>query len=93
VDGAVVPGALSNDWLVVKNVGAGQQCDLLNTNSAPSSAMLYANRVASSFRTNAANPAVADSAARPAGRPRERLSGICCSQMRKCVDAKPWPES
>ena len=65
VDGEMFPGSLSNNWLVVKNVGAGQHAIWLNTNSAPSSAMLYANRTASSFRTNAANPAVADPAARP----------------------------
>ena len=67
MDGEILPGALSNNWLVVTNVGAGQHAIWLNTNSAPSSATLYANRAAGAFRTNAANPAVADSAARPAG--------------------------
>ncbi len=59
VDGEIFPGALSNNWLVVKNIGAGQHAIWLNRNSTPSSAMLYANRAASSFRTNAAIPAAA----------------------------------
>jgi alpha-L-rhamnosidase len=60
VDGKLLSGALSNNWLVLKNIGAGQHAIWLSTNSAPSSATLYANRTASSFRTNAANPAIAD---------------------------------
>jgi len=89
VDGAVVPGALSNGLLVVKNVGAGQHAIWLNTNSAPSSAMLYANRVASSFRTNAANPAVADQRpARPAATraiKRDLLLANCANALTPAV--------
>lgn len=66
MDGKMVSAALSNDWLVVTKVGAGQHAIWLSTNSAPSSAMLYPNRAASSFRTKAANQAVADSSATPA---------------------------
>jgi hypothetical protein len=54
VDGEAVSGALSNDWLVVTNIGAGQHAVWLNTNRAPSSATRYANRAASRFGTNTA---------------------------------------
>lgn len=46
VDGEIVPGTLSNDWLVVTNIGAGRHAIWLNTNNVPSHAMLEANRVA-----------------------------------------------
>jgi hypothetical protein len=67
VDGKMASGALSNNWLIVGNVGAGQHALWLSTNSAPSSAMLYANRAASSSPTNVANAAVANPAADPVG--------------------------
>lgn len=54
VDGEMVSGALSNNWLAVTNIGAGQHAIWLNTNNAPSSAMLYANWAAGRFGTNAA---------------------------------------
>ena len=60
VDGRIRSGTLSNGWLIVSNVGAGQHAIWLNTNNTPSTAMLYANRTAGLFRTNAANPALAD---------------------------------
>lgn len=63
VDGKIFPGALSNHWLIVTNVGAGEHAIWLHTNLAPSSAALYANRVASRFGTNAANPAITQPAA------------------------------
>jgi hypothetical protein len=46
MDGKIVSGAFSNNWLVVTNIGAGRHAIWLNTNSTPSSAVLYANRVA-----------------------------------------------
>jgi alpha-L-rhamnosidase len=59
VDGEIVSGALSNNWLTVTNVGAGQHAIWLNTNSAPSPATLYANWAAGWFGTNATNPSIA----------------------------------
>jgi hypothetical protein len=63
VDGAVVPGAISNGWIVVTNVGAGQHSIWFNPDNAPSSAKLYANWTAGWFGTNAANAALAGPAA------------------------------
>jgi hypothetical protein len=56
MDGAIVRGTLSNHWLLVTNVGAGQHAIWLSTNQAPPSATLYANRAAGGFSTNAAIP-------------------------------------
>ncbi len=61
MDGEVISGKLSNHWLVVTNVGAGQHAIWLNTNSTPSAEMLYANRTAS--HGNAANSPFAGPAA------------------------------
>ncbi len=47
VDGEIIAGAPSNDWLVVTNIGAGSHAIWLSTNNAPSRAMLDANRAAS----------------------------------------------
>ena len=66
VDGETFPGAFSNNWLIVNNVGAGRHSLWLNTNAAPSSEMLYANRAARSARTNAANLGVAERPINPA---------------------------
>lgn len=60
VDGRVFTGALSNNCLIVTNIGAGPHAVWLSTNSAPTAAMLYANQVASRFRFNAANATVTD---------------------------------
>lgn len=63
VDGVISPGKLSNNWLIVTNVGAGQHAIWLNTNNTPSPAALFANWAASWFGTNAATPAIANPAA------------------------------
>jgi hypothetical protein len=47
VDGKISPANLSNDWLVVTNIGAGRHAIWLDTNPAPSSATLHANWAAS----------------------------------------------
>jgi hypothetical protein len=57
MDDKMVSAVLSNNWLVVTKVGAGQHAIWLSTNGAPSSVMLYPNRAANSFRTRAANQA------------------------------------
>jgi hypothetical protein len=59
VDGKICHGALSNNWLMVANIGAGRHAIWLNTNNAPSSAMLYANRVASTLGATQAKPVTA----------------------------------
>ncbi|HEY4415059.1 MAG TPA: alpha-L-rhamnosidase C-terminal domain-containing protein [Verrucomicrobiae bacterium] len=63
VDGTVFPGTISNNCLVVTNVGAGQHAIWLSTTNSPSPATLYANWAAGWFGTNAANLAVAGPAA------------------------------
>jgi hypothetical protein len=50
---------LSNNWLIVTNVGSGQHALWLNTNNTPSPATLYSNWAAAWFGANAANPAIA----------------------------------
>ncbi len=62
VDGKVSPRVLSNDWLVVNNVGAGRHAIWLSTNDAPSSTVLYANQVASLLRTTTTNTATGNPA-------------------------------
>jgi alpha-L-rhamnosidase len=63
LDGEMRSGTLSNDWLVLTNVGAGQHAIWLNTNHSPSSATLSANRAASSFGMKVTNPAITHAAA------------------------------
>ena len=46
VDGRMLPGALSNHWLMITNLGAGQHALRLHPNNAPSPAIRYANRSA-----------------------------------------------
>jgi len=67
VDGAVVAGTLSNNWLTVTGIGAGAHAIWVNTNSTPTVATLYNNWAASWFGTNAANPAIAGQTADPDG--------------------------
>jgi hypothetical protein len=59
LDGEMVSGALSNNWLSVSGVGSGQHAIWLSTNSSPSSAALYNNWASSWFGANATNPAIA----------------------------------
>jgi hypothetical protein len=54
VDGAVVPGALSNNWLTVTNIGPGQHAIWLYTNSSPATTTLYNNWATGWFGTNTA---------------------------------------
>jgi hypothetical protein len=67
VDGSVVAGSISNNWLTVTNVGSGQHAVWLGTNSASSQTLLYNNWTAGWFGTNAANPAIAGVNADPDG--------------------------
>ena len=67
MDGEVVPGALSNNWLAVSGVGSGQHAIWLSTNSSVSSTELYNNWASSWFGTNAANAAIAGPTANPDG--------------------------
>ena len=67
VDGEIVSGSLSNNWLTVTNIGSGQHSIWWNTNSTVSAATLYNNWAAGWFGTNAANPAIAGQTADPDG--------------------------
>jgi alpha-L-rhamnosidase len=67
VDGEVVSGALSNNWLTVSGIGSGQHAIWLSTNSSVSTTMLYNNWASSWFGANATNPAIASPAANPDG--------------------------
>lgn len=67
VDGEVVAGSLSNNWLTVCGIGSGQHAIWLSTNGSPSSAMLYDNWASSWFGTNAAIAAIAGPTANPDG--------------------------
>jgi hypothetical protein len=67
VDGGIVSGTLSNNWLTVTNVGSGQHAVWLNTNSAVSTVTLYNNWSAGWFGTNAANATIAGQTADPDG--------------------------
>jgi hypothetical protein len=67
LDGSVASSTLSNNWLIVTNVGSGQHALWLNTNNTPSLATLYSNWAAAWFGANAANPAIAGMTADPDG--------------------------
>lgn len=67
VDGEVVSGALSNNWLIVPGIGSGQHAIWVSTNSSVPWTMLYDNWASSWFGANATNPAVAGPAANPDG--------------------------
>jgi hypothetical protein len=64
VDGEICSGALSNNWLMFTNVGAGRHAICLNPNHAPlPSAAFDAKWPAGRPGTNAATPAIAEPAA------------------------------
>ena len=67
VDGEIISGTVSNNWLTVTNVGSGQHAVWLSTNSAPSATMLYSNWAAGWFGTNVSNVALAGTDADPDG--------------------------
>jgi hypothetical protein len=67
VDGEIVSGAVSNNWLTVTNVGSGQHAIWFNTNSTVSTTTLYNNWAAGWFGTSAANAAIAGQTADPDG--------------------------
>ena len=67
MDGEVVAGVLSNDWLTVGGVGSGQHAIWLSTNSSPTSSTLYNNWASSWFGTNTTNAAIAGPTANPVG--------------------------
>jgi hypothetical protein len=56
VDGEVSSGTLSNNWLILTNIGAGEHAISLNPKQAPNSDV-YAKRPGKSSGTNAINPA------------------------------------
>ena len=58
LDGKIFSGTVSNNWLIVKNVGAGRHAIWLDTSNAPPSLTLYKSWAAAWFGTNAVNPAV-----------------------------------
>ncbi len=53
VDGDIVSGTVSNNWLTVQNVRSGQHAVWLSPTNAPDLSMRYANWAASWFGTNA----------------------------------------
>jgi len=64
LDGAVVSGTtstdgLSNSWLTITNIGAGQHSIWASSNGTPSTATLYNNWASSWFGTNASNSLIA----------------------------------
>ena len=59
LDGAVVSGSLSNNWLTVTNIGSGQHAIWSSAALSPSQTTLYNNWASAWFGTNAANPAIA----------------------------------
>ncbi len=65
VDGEMVPGTGSNNWLTVTNVGSGQHAVWLNTNAAPPPTALYNNWAAGWFGTNVSNISMAGMNADP----------------------------
>ena len=67
VDGEIVSGAVSNNWLTVTNVGSGQHAVWLSTNNAPSQTALYNNWAAGWFGTNVSNVSLAGMDADPDG--------------------------
>jgi hypothetical protein len=67
MDGNLVSGTLSNNWLTVTNVGSGQHAVWLYTNSVLSQTALYNNWAASWFGTNISNPSIASMSADPDG--------------------------
>jgi alpha-L-rhamnosidase len=67
VDGAVVSGTLSNNWLTVNNIGSGQHAIWLNGTGAPATTTLYNNWASAWFGTNAGNSAIAGQTADPDG--------------------------
>jgi alpha-L-rhamnosidase len=67
VDGDIVSGTLSNNWLAVTNVGSGQHAVWLNTTNTPSQTTLYNNWAAGWFGTNVSNVSVAGMNADPDG--------------------------
>ena len=67
VDGEIVSGAVSNNWLTVTNIGSGQHAVWLSTNNAPSQTALYNNWAAGRFGTNVSNVSLAGMDADPDG--------------------------
>jgi len=67
VDGEMVSGAVSNNWLTATNIGSGQHAVWLSTNNTPSQTTLYNNWAAGWFGTNVSNVSVAGMDADPDG--------------------------
>jgi alpha-L-rhamnosidase len=66
-DGSVASSVLSNNWLIVTNVGSGQHALWLSATNAPALSMLYSNWAAAWFGTSANIPALAGMTADPDG--------------------------
>jgi hypothetical protein len=67
MDGTVVSGSVSNNWLALTNIGCGQHAIWTSATSAPSLTTLYNNWASAWFGTNAGNPAIAGETADPDG--------------------------
>ena len=67
VDGEIVSGIVSNNWLTIKNIGSGQHAIWLNPDNTPSQTTLYHNWAAAWFGTNVTNASVAGMTADPDG--------------------------
>jgi hypothetical protein len=69
VDGDNSSGTLSNNWLILTNIGAGEHTFSLNRKFAPASPTFYSKRPASSSGATATNPVIAEpaTASRAAG--------------------------
>jgi hypothetical protein len=53
VDGDVISGTISNNWLTIQNIRSGQHAVWLSSTNAPDLSLRYANWAASWFGTNA----------------------------------------
>jgi len=67
VDGEMVSGTVSNNWLTVTNIGSGQHAVWLNASNTPSQTTLYNNWAAGWFGTNVSNASLAGMDADPDG--------------------------
>ena len=67
VDGNMVSGLITNNFLTVTNIGSGQHAIWLNTNNVPTAAALFNNWTASWFGANATNTLLAGPDADPDG--------------------------
>jgi alpha-L-rhamnosidase len=62
VDGDITSGTLSNNWLVLTNIGAGEHAISLNTKRVPASSDFYTKQPVSSPSSKPANSVIAEPA-------------------------------